>query len=510
MALCVFLLLLVVLESVYASPFADGQKKRDNDMFKRLGDIREKLKMAHDEGEYRRYMEELAMNDPEFARKINRGDIHRGPRDTDINPEDLAGKRRHPNINPEDIARGFRNPPNINPEDLARGPRDRNGARSKLEELQRLNIEEIKQLHRQQAAGNRPPIHGLGKDPPNMGSFRDGRVDQGELNRKLEEHRRVQAQIDEARREQFKRHEMQLEHLRRQKLKEMDEAQRLREEARMRQEKANGREHDRMVHPGSRKQLEDIWKNQDGLGDEKFDPRTFFYLHDVNGDNVLDPYEVESLFMNEVRKVYGDGSDDETMMREELSEMREHVMNEIDKNRDELVSLDEFLQYSDMRIFDIDEDWMPLKDKEVFTDEEIDRFEEHYDDYKYDYDEADEQQHDGQQEDGGQQEDDGEHEDGGQQQGDHGQQENGGQQKNGGQQQGDHGQQENGGQQKNGGQQQGDHGQQENGGQQKDGGQQQGDHGQQENGGQQKDGGQQENHEGVGQKEEPEANFGQL
>ncbi len=39
------------------------------------------------------------------------------------------------------------------------------------------------------------------------------------------------------------------------------------------------RDHDKMQHPASKKQLEDVWNNQDGLDDEEFNPRTFFFLH---------------------------------------------------------------------------------------------------------------------------------------------------------------------------------------------------------------------------------------
>ena len=37
--------------------------------------------------------------------------------------------------------------------------------------------------------------------------------------------------------------------------------------------------HERMEHPASRKQLEDVWEKQDGLADADFDPKTFFFLH---------------------------------------------------------------------------------------------------------------------------------------------------------------------------------------------------------------------------------------
>ena len=34
-----------------------------------------------------------------------------------------------------------------------------------------------------------------------------------------------------------------------------------------------------MNQPASKKQLEEVWQEDDGLKDEEFDPRTFFFLH---------------------------------------------------------------------------------------------------------------------------------------------------------------------------------------------------------------------------------------
>ena len=39
------------------------------------------------------------------------------------------------------------------------------------------------------------------------------------------------------------------------------------------------KKHEPLKHPASRQQLEEVWKEHDGLGDEKFDPRVFFFLH---------------------------------------------------------------------------------------------------------------------------------------------------------------------------------------------------------------------------------------
>ena len=63
---------------------------------------------------------------------------------------------------------------------------------------------------------------------------------------------------------------------------------------------------------------------------------------DTNGDEMLDALELEAMFLVEVRKIYGENGDS-TELYEEMSRMREHVMKEIDRNQDGLLSINEFL-----------------------------------------------------------------------------------------------------------------------------------------------------------------------
>lgn len=60
---------------------------------------------------------------------------------------------------------------------------------------------------------------------------------------------------------------------------------------------------------------------------EEFNPRTFFALHDMNGDGVLDQEEVESLLSTEIKKLYDPNNpeDDPNEMQEEYHRMREHI-----------------------------------------------------------------------------------------------------------------------------------------------------------------------------------------
>ena len=39
------------------------------------------------------------------------------------------------------------------------------------------------------------------------------------------------------------------------------------------------RKHEKLNHPGSKQQMEEVWEEEDGLEKDQFDPRTFFHLH---------------------------------------------------------------------------------------------------------------------------------------------------------------------------------------------------------------------------------------
>ena len=89
----------------------------------------------------------------------------------------------------------------------------------------------------------------------------------------------------------------------------------------------------------------------------------------MNGDKYLDAYELEAIFQYELDKIYDPEKvslvsiifgvitymarigalipkfkDDLREMEEERANMREHVMKEVDTDRDGAVSLDEFIK----------------------------------------------------------------------------------------------------------------------------------------------------------------------
>ena len=54
--------------------------------------------------------------------------------------------------------------------------------------------------------------------------------------------------------------------------------------------------------------------------------------------------------------------------------MREHVMNEIDQDKDGLISLDEFLQQTKQKEFDKNEDWKNIEEEQQFNQQEFENF----------------------------------------------------------------------------------------------------------------------------------------
>nr|XP_019954329.1 PREDICTED: nucleobindin-2-like [Paralichthys olivaceus] len=184
---------------------------------------------------------------------------------------------------------------------------------------------------------------------------------------------------DKERHEEFKKYEMMKEHDRQEHLKTLDEEERRKEEEHYEEMKKKHADHPKVNHPGSQNQLKEVWEDADGLDPEDFDPKTFFKLHDTNGDGFFDEQELEALFTKELEKIYDPTNEEDDMveMEEERLRMREHVMNEVDSNKDRLVSLDEFLVATKKKEFLEPDSWETLEQNQAYTDEEMREFEEH-------------------------------------------------------------------------------------------------------------------------------------
>ncbi|KAM9301853.1 nucleobindin-2 [Gastrophryne carolinensis] len=184
--------------------------------------------------------------------------------------------------------------------------------------------------------------------------------------------------FDKEHHEDFKRYEMMKEHERRERLRNLDEEQRKQEEARQEEMKRKHRDHTKINHPGSRDQLKEVWQETDGLDPNEFDPKTFFKLHDTNGDGFIDEQELEALFTKELEKAYDPKNEEDDMveMEEERLRMREHVMNEVDTDKDHVINLEEFLRATQKREFLEPDGWEMLDEQQpVYTEEELLEFE---------------------------------------------------------------------------------------------------------------------------------------
>ncbi|XP_029495365.1 nucleobindin-2-like isoform X2 [Oncorhynchus nerka] len=184
---------------------------------------------------------------------------------------------------------------------------------------------------------------------------------------------------DKERHEEFKKYEMTKDHERREHLKTLDDEGRKKEEEHYEEMKKKHADHPKVNHPGSQNQFKEVWEEADGLDPEDFDPKTFFKLHDSNGDGFFDEQELEALFTKELEKIYDPTNEEDDMveMEEERLRMREHVMNEVDTNKDRLVSLEEFLIATKKKEFLEPDSWETLEQNQAYTDEEMREFEEH-------------------------------------------------------------------------------------------------------------------------------------
>merc|ERR1712142_1253422 len=125
-------------------------------------------------------------------------------------------------------------------------------------------------------------------------------------------------------------------------MKNMTEEEKKKEE--QKHEEKIHKKHDKVHEPGHKAQLEEVWEDVDGI-DADFDPKTFFNLHDKNSDGYLDQFELKTLFLHDLDKVYNESDPDldNVVRNEEMERMREHVMKQMDKDKDGVISMEEFM-----------------------------------------------------------------------------------------------------------------------------------------------------------------------
>lgn len=184
-------------------------------------------------------------------------------------------------------------------------------------------------------------------------------------------------EINEKRRNEFKHYEMEKEHAFREKLHQLNETEQQEVKKKHEELVQKHKEHPKVHHPGSKPQLEEVWEEDDHLPKDEFDPKVFFSMHDLNGDNFLDQQEIEAILTPEIKKMYDENNeeDDPIERMEEFARMTEHIFNETDHNRDGLISREEFFEMTGKKDFETDEGWKGLDEELPFTDEELEEYE---------------------------------------------------------------------------------------------------------------------------------------
>ncbi|KAK6627197.1 hypothetical protein RUM44_009674 [Polyplax serrata] len=297
--------------------------------------------------EYNRYLREvidLLESDPEFKKKLEEA------QDVDIRNGQIAMELEFVN----------------------------HKVRSKLDEVKRQEIERLRHLAQKQYELS----NGIDTEHAKISSEH---LDHGNPHTfEIEDLKKLIAKVsadlneaDEKRRKEFKEYEMQKEYEKQQKLKHLEGSEREAFEKQLKENETKHKQHERLHEPGSKPQLEEVWEKEDHMENQEFDPKVFFQLHDLDGNGFWDHTEVKALFLKELDKMYQAGAPEDDMKErvEEMERMREHVFNEADKNKDGLISYEEFLEKTKQPDFEKDPGWDSLDQKPVYTHEEYLEFE---------------------------------------------------------------------------------------------------------------------------------------
>lgn len=182
--------------------------------------------------------------------------------------------------------------------------------------------------------------------------------------------------LDKERKEDFKTYEMEKEWQFQERLKMMNETEK--ETAKkLRQELKDKHDNHPKVHePGKMQQFEEVWEKKEHLPVSEFDPKVFFAMYDKNSDGFWDPSEVKPLLKIEVSKLYDPNNpeDDPNEMEEDYERMREHIYKEIDADKDGLISLKEFVDYSKRPEARQDNGWDDVGKEKAYTDKDYEDY----------------------------------------------------------------------------------------------------------------------------------------
>ncbi|XP_051175442.1 nucleobindin-2 isoform X2 [Leptopilina boulardi] len=248
--------------------------------------------------------------------------------------------------------------------------------RNRLDEIKRNEVERLRHVIREvnmQNEEHKKPSKNLEHlDHNNIQTFE--KEDLKKLITQL--HKDLEA-YDRERKVQFKEYEMEKKYEQEQKMKGMNETDRKKYENEIHEMEEKHKKHKPLHHPGSKQQFEEVWKETDNITDQDFDPRTFFFTHDLDSNGYWDQDEVNAIFSKELDKIYEEGHPEDDLVEriEEMNLMREHFLKEADTNRDSLISYNEYLVVTKNPNFGVDPGWETIDQQKIFTPEEYKEYE---------------------------------------------------------------------------------------------------------------------------------------
>lgn len=249
--------------------------------------------------------------------------------------------------------------------------------RSKLNELKRHELERLRHFAKQAYEAQNGIDRRHMKIPEHLDHKNSATFEVEDLKKLIQKTADDLAEADRKRREEFKEYELQKEFEKQEHLRELDETHKKQFEDELKKNVEKHNKHEKVHHPGSQAQLEEVWEKQDHMDGQEFDPKTFFMLHDLDSNGFWDENEVKILFIKELDKVYQQGMPEDDMREraEEMERMREHVFKEADTNKDNLISYQEFLDQTKRDEYQRDPGWDTVDQVPQYTHEEYLEFE---------------------------------------------------------------------------------------------------------------------------------------
>jgi len=253
------------------------------------------------------------------------------------------------------------------------------GVRTKLDEAKRQEIQRLRHMAMKQFEAKEGIDRKHFKIPQHL-DVKSANFDVADLQKLIKQTTADLEEADKERKEEFKKYEMEKKFEKDMRLNAInDTAERKVVQEEMEKLEAKHRQHDKLKHPMTKDQLEEVWEEQDHMDPQDFDPRTFFAMHDLDGNGQWDENEVRILFKKELDKAYDPNAPEDDMREreEEMERMREHVFKESDKDKNRMISYEEFLAETQKDEYNKDEGWETLDedDEDIFTEEEFHKFE---------------------------------------------------------------------------------------------------------------------------------------